>query len=379
MKTIRIKSNNILNAQIKEGYIYFANGKITAVTDKELPFDEQIDAKDDYLSAGFIDCHTHGGVDCDFSCCSKDGVVSACNYHFKHGTTAILPTVLSSDKPTMLRALDSIKNASHDEKLHSQIVGAHLEGPYFSLNQSGAQNPRFITPPIESDYTEIVEKYPGLIKKWSYAPERDEGEKFYDYLVKNDILPSIGHSDSTLEQMQKAIDKGLNNVTHLYSCTSTITREKGFRRLGIIETAYLYDNFFVELITDGKHIPLDLIKLAFKLKGAEKIMLVTDSLSVAGSGKSCGCNNGIDFIVEDGVAKLLDRSAFAGSVSTMDILIKRCVEAGIALSDAVTSATKTPAQSLGLNKGQLKQGFDADFVIFDKDINIKKVISNGRI
>ena len=185
---------------------------------------------------------------------------------------------------------------------------------------------------------------------------------------------------STPEEMVlSAIDKGLKNVTHLYSCTSTITRDKGFRRLGIIETAYLYDDFLVELITDGKHIPPNLIKLVFKQKGADKIMLITDSLFATGSGVKEGVSGGINFIIEDGVAKLTDRSAFAGSVSTMDVLIKRCVEAGVPVEQAVLSATKTPADSLGVKKGRIEVGFDADFVIFDKEINVKKVISKGKI
>ena len=379
MKTYRIKSKNILNSQIKDGYVYFKDGVITAVTSEELPFDEEIDAGDNYLSAGFVECHTHGAYGSDYSKDDKDGVINACNYHFEHGTTSILPTISSADKNSIISALSNVSKAVGDEKLKGEILGAHLEGPYFSLKQSGAQNPEYITPPIEKDYKEIVAKFPNLIKKWSYAPERDEGEKFYDFLVENGILPSIGHSDSTLDQMQKAVDKGLKNVTHLYSCTSTITREQGFRKLGIIETAYLYDDFYVELIADAKHVPHKLIKLVFKQKGADRIMLVTDSLYITGCKETEGVSTGIKFIVEDGVAKLPDRSAFAGSVSTMDVLIKRCLEAGVSLEDAVLSATKTPADSLGVKKGRIEVGFDADFVIFDKDINVKKVISKGKI
>ena len=379
MSICRIKSKNILNSSIKEGYVYFSDGVITAVTEKELPFDKEIDAGENYLSAGFVECHSHGAFGHDFSKCDVNGVVEACNYHFKHGTTAILPTTLSADKESIVKSLDNLKSAMKSGDLEGEILGAHLEGPYFSLNQAGAQNPKYITEPIEEDYVDIVNKHGDIIKKWSYAPERDKGEKFFEYLTKSKIIPSIGHSDATLDQMRKAIDKGLKNVTHLYSCTSTITRDKGFRRLGIIETAYLYDDFIVELITDGKHIPSDLIKLTFKLKGADKIMLITDSLFVTGSGVTEGDSGGVKFIIEDGVAKLPDRSAFAGSVSTMDILIKRCVEAGVSLEDAVLSATRTPADSLGVKKGRIEVGFDADFVIFDKDIVVKKVISKGRI
>lgn len=379
MKKYRIKSKNILNSTIKEGFVYFQGGVITDVTQNELDFDQEINVGDNFLSAGFIDCHTHGAFGHDFSDCDADGVVKACNYHFMHGTTAILPTTLSLDKKSILLSLENVEKAMKSCELLCEILGAHLEGPYFSPVQAGAQNPDFITEPIEKDYIEIIKRYGGIIKKWSYAPERDANEKFFDCLSKNNIVASVGHSNATFDQLKTAIQKGLKNVTHLYSCTSTITRDKGFRHLGVVETAYLCDDFFVELIADGKHVPADLIKLAFKLKGANKIMLVTDSLPATGSGEARGNIGGIDFIIEDGVAKLSDRSAFAGSVSTMDVLIKQCVGAGVSLNDAVLSATKTPADSLGIKKGRIEVGYDADFVIFDKDINVLKVISKGRI
>lgn len=379
MKTYRIKSDKIINAKIKSGYVYFKGKKIIAVTKDELPFDEEIDAKDCYLSAGFIDSHTHGAFGYDFATADVEGIKKAVNYHFSHGTTSILPTTLSADKNSILSSLGRINEAMTDKNVKADIIGVHLEGPYFSLARAGAQNPEYITEPIEKDYKEIIEKYGSIIKKWSYAPERDKGDKFFTYLVKHGIVPSIGHSDAKQQEMQSQIDKGLRNVTHLFCCTSTIVREKGYRSLGVIETAFLCDDMYCELITDGRHLPSGLIQLAFKIKGADRIILVTDSLYITGSDKKEGSIGGVPFIVEDGVAKLTDRSAFAGSVSTTDVLVKRCVEAGIPLSDAVKSVTETPAKALGIKKGLLKKGYDADFVIFDGNIKVKKVISLGRV
>ena len=168
-------------------------------------------------------------------------------------------------------------------------------------------------------------------------------------------------------------------ITHLYSCTSTITRKSGFRILGVIETAYLYDNIDVETIADGCHLPPELLKLIYKFKGDENMCLVTDAIRHGGMTNienETSENGNMPYIIEDGVAKLADRSAFAGSIATTDVLARTCVKkAGIPLESAVKMITETPARIMKLKtKGKLEKGFDADIVIFDENINIKKVL-----
>ena len=174
-------------------------------------------------------------------------------------------------------------------------------------------------------------------------------------------------------------------MTHLYSCMSSVHRTNGYRHGGVVEAAFLNDFMTVELIADGAHLPPELLKLVYKIKGPEKIALITDSMRGAGmpEGKSVlGCiTDGLPVIVEDGVAKLPDRTAFAGSVATCDRLVKTMVQlAEIPLSKAVQMASQTPADILSLaGKGQIKEGFDADIVIFDKDIHIMKTIVGGKV
>ena len=173
-------------------------------------------------------------------------------------------------------------------------------------------------------------------------------------------------------------------VTHLYSGMSTITREMGFRRLGVIESSYLFDDLMVEVIADSKHLPPILLKLILKHKGSDNICLITDAMRAAGlgEGESYLGKKGeeVKCIVEDGVAKLLDRSAFAGSVATADMLIKTFVKnVGVSVEESVKMLTKNPAKIMGLtNKGDIIKGYDSDFVIFDDDINIKNVIVRGK-
>ena len=179
--------------------------------------------------------------------------------------------------------------------------------------------------------------------------------------------------------MLVAIENGCNLITHLYSCTSTVTREGGFRHLGVIESAFLCDALNVELIADGKHLPPALIQMILKIKGTDKVILTTDSLSVAGSGVTEGVLAATPFIIEDGVAKLPDRTAFAGSIATADTLVRTLTQScGISLCESVKMLTKNPARLLGLNKGEIAVGKDADLIAFDEDVNVSAVFVMGK-
>lgn len=361
---------------VRAGEIYIENGKIISVGES-LPYDDEITVTDGYVLPGFIDIHTHGACDHDFVSSSPEEIIEAMAYHASHGTTAIMPTISSYGYETTVKALENLELAMKDEKYGRAIIGAHLEGPYFSLKQSGAQDPANITEPISEDYTRIVERFGHIIKRWDFAPERDEGGKFCKYLTDHGILAAAGHTDAKYSDMCLARENGLKLITHLYSCTSTITREQGFRVLGVIECAYLWDDLFVELIADGKHLPDELLNLVFKLKRHDRIILITDSLMAAGSKSTCGTMGNISYIIEDGVCKLPDRSAFAGSIATTDRLLRNAVSAGLPLCDAVRMLGENPAGLFSLDCGAIAQGRDADLIICDGDLNVKKVILKG--
>lgn len=375
----RIRSDKILLEDgLFCGYVYFEKGTITEISTQEHPVCEEYDRTGFYLSPGFLDLHTHGGGGHPFEG-SVDQIVDACNFHLRHGTTAICPTISAASFESMADSVKKVAMAMEDPRVWGSILGAHLEGPYLSTKQAGAQCPAHITPPVASDYLPLLEQYAPVIARWSYAPENDENEAFAKALKKHGVLGSAGHTDATYQDMLRAMEQGCSLVTHLYSCTSTITREKGFRRLGVIETAYLEDSLYVEIICDGKHLPPELIKLIYKLKGADKIALITDSLALTGTEQSHGFLQDTEFIIEDGVCKLMDRSAFAGSIATADRLLRVATkEAGIPLTDGVKMLTSTPATILKVpNKGRLAPHMDADFAIFDEDIHIQDVFAKG--
>ena len=374
----RIKSDNIiLRNEIVKGYVYFENGKITAVTADELPFDEEIDAKDNYVSPGFIDLHTHGAGGYDFSY-GLESVIAASNTHLRHGTTSLLPTIAAAPIDFMSKAIEAIKQAMSNPSVLPNIIGAHLEGPYLNLEYCGAIDANYITPPIKEDYLPLIEKYSDAIARVSYAPELDKDNEFLKELRKHDIVASAGHTGAKYPDMDRAISDGLTLITHLYSCTSTVTREFGFRHLGVIETAFLRDDIYAEIITDGKHLPYELIRLIVKVKGSDKVALITDSICVAGLEPER--LKDYPLLIEDGVCKLPDRSAFAGSICTADRCVREAyLGAGIPLVEAVKMITAVPAEIMDIKKGNLKKGYDADIVFFDENINVLSVIVGGDV
>ena len=377
---IRIKSDKIiLQGGYFDGYVYVEGDKIACVSRDILPAEREYDATGCCVSAGFIDMHTHGGGGNPFEG-SVEQIVAGCNFHLAHGTTAICPTVSAAPLADMARSVQNIKAAMADGRVKGTILGAHLEGPYLSRKQSGAQCADFITAPCEREYLPLLEEHGDVIARWSYAPENDEGQRFAKALAKYGVLAAAGHTDAIYDELKPAIEQGCRLITHLYSCTSTVTRDHGFRRLGVIETAFLEEDVDVEIICDGKHLPPELIKLIYKIKGAEHIALITDSLALAGTDLTHGFMQSTEFIIEDGVCKLMDRSAFAGSIATADRLVRVAVkEAGIPLEDAVRMITATPARIMGLaQKGSIAPGMDADLVVFDEEIAVKKVFAKGR-
>ena len=321
--------------------------------------------------------HTHGAGGYAFMNSTVEDVIAGCDYHLAHGTTSIVPTISAGEFETMKQAVVNIHKAKGQTK--GYILGAHLEGPYLSPKQAGAQCPVFITPPKKADYESLIEEYGESIVRWTYAPENDANGAFCKYLTEHNIIASAGHTDAVNADMVRAIENGCNLITHLYSCTSTVTRNHGFRSLGVIESAYLHNELYVEIIADGKHLPPDLIKMIIKIKGTDKVALITDSLEIAGTDIKEGVMSGTEFIVEDGVCKLKDRSAFAGSVATADLLIKTLVnDCGYGVPTAVKMLTEVPAKILKVNKGILAVGYDADIVVFNEDIKVSDIFIAGR-
>lgn len=361
--------------------LYFRSGEILAVTADELPRDTSIDARGNYVSAGFIDIHTHGAGGADFLDGTTDAYLTAAKMHGNHGATTILPTTTSVDRESILVAAKAFEEARKVSGI-PDMPGLHLEGPNLAASQKGAQEERFIHPFDENETADILAATDKILR-WTAAPELDGAESFGETCVKHGILPCIGHTDASYADVERAFSHGFTHITHLYSCMTTVHRKNAYRIAGVLESAYLIDGMTVEIIADGAHLPAELLKFVYKFKGREKTALVTDSIRAAGmpEGESVlgKFDNGLPVIVEDGVAKLLDRSAFAGSVATCDRLVRTMRDlAEIPLCDAVYMMTKSPADIMGFtDRGILEPGKRADMVIFDENVNVKRTIVAG--
>ena len=375
-----IRSDRILVGDgIFDGYVYVQDGTIVEVTRAELAADATYDFSGKYVSAGFIDMHTHGGGGHPFMGGSPQEVIDGCAFHLRHGTTSIVPTISAGPFDVMRAAVADIAAAKRSGRSVSNILGAHLEGPYLSAAQCGAQCLSYIMPPKKTQYAALLEEYGADIVRWTYAPEYDAHGAFCRYLTDRGVLASAGHTDATYADMATAIDNGCKLVTHLYSCTSTVTRDHGFRHLGVIESAFLRDELHVEIIADGKHLPPELIRMIVKIKGADKVALITDSLAIAGTDATQGEMSGTAYIVEDGVCKLRDRSAFAGSVASADRLVRVLTkDCGMPIATAVKMLTQTPADLLGCKKGRIACGYDADIIVFDDDVRVLDIFVGGK-
>ena len=372
--------------QITPGSILIDEGKVKAVLPNDADADADIiEGEGLYASAGFIDTHTHGGGGYDFMDGTAEAFMGAGRMHLSHGTTTIVPTTLSSSLEGLIQSVKVFREAKEAMAEEQYMPGMHLEGPYFAMNQRGAQDPRYIKDPDPEEYQKVIEIADGAIIRWSVAPERKGAMEMGDYLTAHGILPSIGHTDATYADCVEALKHGYRHVTHLYSCTSTITRKDGFRILGVTESAYCLDGLTVEVIADGCHLPPELLRMIVKCKGVDKVSMVSDSLRPAGldvkESISGSLTDGQRCIIEDGVAKLPDHSAFAGSIATADRLVRTMWKlAGVPLADTIRMMSENPARLIGVDgrKGRLLPGKDADIVLFDENVQVKAVYYMGR-
>lgn len=342
-----------------------------------------VDCRGLYLSPGFVDIHVHGGG--GFSAMSGRcaDVVSMANAHAQFGVTSILPTTLAAPLPALIGAVDGIRQAA-SAPCDATILGVHLEGPCLAPEQAGAQSPDDLKIPANVDLTELLDAWQGGVRMMGVAPELPGALELGDRLAARGIVASVAHSNATYDQVFEALSHGFSDVTHLYSGCSGMIRVKSYRIPGVIEAGLNLDTLTTQVIADGKHLPLTLLQLIYRCKGADKIILITDGLEYAAGNLVEGTVyrqlNGMETVYEDGVMKLLSREAFAGSVATMNRLVRSMRDAGIPLHEAVRMATENPARRVGASqKGRIAVNMDADLVVFDEAVNTKFVMSSGRV
>lgn len=388
MTTKIFNAKVVLPDGVFDGELVLRDGLIESVTrggsgvccGESACYDEVIDAEGGYVLAGFVDIHCHGGFGYDFMDATPSQMGEIERFHLSHGTTTLVAT-------TMTDTWENIEGAicRFGEHLPEAITlhGVHLEGPWFSPSQCGAQSVETMSKPSAEKLISLCEKYP-FIERFSLAPDVDEGFETGKAGVSLGKVIAIGHTDADFDTAVAAADNGYSLVTHVYSGMKGVVRVNAYRVAGAVEGSLWDDRLTTEVIADGKHLPAGLLKLIYKCKGADRICLITDSMRGAGlpdgSTVMLGrLDGGNVCIIEDGVAKLPDRTSFAGSVCTTDRLFRTMVNiAGVSIPEVSRMISATPAKVMGYaDRGVIAEGKRADLVIMDKELNIKNIILKG--
>ena len=336
---------------------------------------EIIDVNGGYIVPGGVDMHTHGGGGRDFIEGCEDAFRAAVNAHLKHGTTSIYPTLSSSTIPTIEAACNVCEKLMAEE--NSPVLGLHIEGSYINPKEAGAQNPVLIKAPVIYEYETLLSKYK-CIKRWDEAPELPGSVRFIKTCNMHGVLTALTCTRATYKDVVEAHKAGMTHAAHFYNAMPVVYKEHEFKVPGTVESVYAMQDMTVEVIADGLHVPPVMLKVLHKIKGVERTALITDSLAYAASEGDVSAEPRV--IMEDGVCKLADRSALAGSIATMDTLIRTCIQkANIPMEDAFRMASETPAKIMGVfdRKGSIEEGKDADIIVFDKDINLTYVMQMG--
>lgn len=355
------------------------DGKIDQISEAPVEIEgaKVIDAAGMNVVPGGIDLHIHGGGGRDYMEGKEDAFRTAVDAHMQHGTTAIYPTLSSSSVEMIMDAARTCEKLMAEP--FSPVMGLHLEGPYFNPKKAGAQIPEFITPPIKKDYEAILNST-SCIKRWDSAPELPGTEEFGKCLLEHGVVAAIAHTNAEYPDVKRAFDAGYTHATHFYNAMTLAHNVREFKHEGTVESVYAIPEMSVEMITDGIHVPPTILKMIYLVKGVEKTALITDALACSASDSNYVFDPRV--IIEDGVCKLSDRSALAGSVATMDRLVKTAVQkAGIPFADAIRMTSDTPAHIMHIErrKGSLVPGKDADICFYDDNCDLHFVMQAGRI
>ncbi len=366
------------------GSVRVRDGRVTLVAEHDLPAEpgeEVVDLTGKFLAPGFIDLHIHGALHRDSMEADPTAFQTICEYHATGGTTALALTTVCATSEHILRVLTAVREYQERPPTGARVLGAHIEGPYFSPAKPGAHRIDLIRNPHPAEYEQWL-RQPECITQMTLAPELPGALELIEALIECGIRPSGGHSDAWDEDAAAAFAHGMRQVTHTFNCMSSARRRGPYRVAGLLEFALGEPEVLCELIADGRHVSPTLMRMLYQAKGPDGIALVTDAAAGAGLQEGeCFRIGSIDGYVDNGVALTADGQALCSSIATMDRLVRNMVRyVGAPLHEAVRMATLNPAKALGLaeRKGVLTAGADADLVVLTDDLHATATYVGGR-
>lgn len=372
----------VINGEIKEQCdISVDSGKISKIakniTDEA---DTTYDLKGGILASGYIDIHTHGGGGHDMMEGTKEALDAISEYHLNTGTTTYIPTTLTADIPTTLVAIDNVKKYNSP---YARTYGTHLEGPFISMKAPGAHPPAYILEP-NAENTKWVWENKDIITRITVAPDQKSSDWFTKECTKNNIQISLGHDASIDDEINALTDNGASSVTHMYNCTSRCSRRTTpHKHLGLTEVGLTDDRLYNEVIADNRHVPNPLFKMIYKLKTADKICLVSDSLAIAGNkGGEFYLGSGVSkqrIVIEEEVAIIKELNTYAGSVTPISkMVVNLHNNLNIPLGECVKMGSLNPAKVMNMtDRGDIQVGMLADFNLLDDNGNIISTYLGG--
>lgn len=359
------------------GNVTVKDGVITAIGEQKEG--ELYDVGGKLCTAGFIDIHTHGGWGKDCMENTVEAIDTIARYHLYTGTTTFVPTTMTAPVEDINKAVDNIRKYKSE---YARIAGVHLEGPYLAQKSAGAHPPKLLITPNDDD--SFVWGNIDMVTRVTLAPNLDGAPEFCAKATEKGIQVSLGHDDSIDDEIYACLDNGANSVTHMYNCTSRPSRRSTPKKhLGLTEVGLIDERVTTEVIADDRHVPNALFRMIYKLKGSDKICLVSDSLSVAGMPEGdyyLGSGESKQRIrIDDGVAVLPDLNTYAGSVTPVGKMAQNLMRLGIPVGECVDMCTKVPARLIHRDDiGDIAVGKKADINVLDDGLFIVDTFLGGK-
>ncbi|MDL4815509.1 N-acetylglucosamine-6-phosphate deacetylase [Actinomadura opuntiae] len=357
----------VLPDGVASGTLHIDGGRIA-----ETSTGDTLDLEGRYVVPGFVDMHVHGGAGASYQSGRPEEARRAARFHLAHGTTTTIASLVTGTAEELANAVAGLADLAAD----GLIAGVHLEGPYLARDRCGAHDPALLRAPDRAEFARLVRLGAGHLRMITLAPELPGAPDLVRDAADAGVVAAVGHTDAPGDTARAAFDAGATVATHLFNAMRPLHHREG----GPVAAALTDPRVTAELINDGVHVEAAVARLALAAAPG-RVALITDAMAAAGMGDGDYRLGVMDVRVRDGRAVLADGTSIAGSTITMADAFRRAVTVlGTPIEEAAAAASLVPARALGLDSrtGSLEPGKDADLVVLNDDMSVRRVMKAGR-